>query len=155
MSIKSIVIFGDTYGIPKLIKFIPYEQLSGIVAASIRPHQHKELSMIASSFNLPFIIQPSKKSTNYSIFSQKIKEINPDLIITNSYSMMLYSDILEIPTYGAINIHGALLPQYRGCNPIQYALLNNEAETGVTMHYMTPRFDDGDIIAQKRTKISF
>jgi RimJ/RimL family protein N-acetyltransferase len=67
--------------------------------------------------------------------------------------MLIRQEILSIPRLGAVNIHGALLPQYRGCNPIQWALLNNESETGPTMHYMATEFDAGDIIAQRRVPI--
>jgi len=69
--------------------------------------------------------------------------------------MRLHPDLLAVPRIAAVNIHGALLPQYRGCNPIQWALINNETETGVTTHYITKDFDVGDIIAQKHVPIFF
>lgn len=98
-------------------------------------------------------MQPKKNSLEYENFVKQIKRLDPDLIIVCSYSMLLHPDILEIPSMGAVNIHGALLPEYRGCNPIQWALINDESETGVTMHYMSAGFDSGDIVAQKRVPI--
>src|SRR4029078_1712177 len=82
-----------------------------------------------------------------------VRELAPDLILVNSYSMLLPPEILSIPRFECVNVHGAPLPKYRGSNPIQWAIINNETETGVTMHYMTAEFDAGDIIAQRRVPI--
>jgi hypothetical protein len=85
----------------------------------------------------------------------EVRGLGPDLILANSYSMLLGAELLDLPRLGCVNVHGGLLPEYRGSNPIQWALLNDEAETGVTMHYMTEGFDQGDIIAQERVAICF
>ena len=130
-------------------------QCIGIVAAEIRPQYFELLRNIATEYSVPFLIQPRPSSPNYAEFVEQVRLLSPDLIIVNSYSLLIRSDILAIPAFGAVNIHGALLPQYRGSNPTQWALLNNEVETGVTMHYMDAQFDTGDIIVQRRVPIYF
>jgi len=154
-TIKSILVFGDNFGIPQLIKYLPITIIKGIVVSSIRPEQHEELKKIAKINSIPFYIQPRRRDKDFLEFVNSIQNINPDLIFVNSYSLLIPEEILSIPKYGGINIHGALLPQYRGPNPIQWALLNNESETGCTMHYMTNEFDAGDIISQKKVPIYF
>ncbi|MEJ2658040.1 MAG: bifunctional UDP-4-amino-4-deoxy-L-arabinose formyltransferase/UDP-glucuronic acid oxidase ArnA, partial [Desulfobacterales bacterium] len=67
---------------------------------------------------------------------------------------MIRSNILSIPPAGCLNLHGSLLPRYRGRCPINWVLVNGETETGITLHYMTPKADDGDIVCQKKISIS-
>lgn len=83
-----------------------------------------------------------------------LEQISPDLLAVVAYGKLLPPDILELPPYGCINIHGSLLPKYRGSAPIQHAVLNNEAETGVTAMFMSEEMDAGDIIAYKKTEIA-
>jgi len=78
----------------------------------------------------------------------------PDVIFSFYYRDLIKAPILEIPKAGCINLHGSLLPAYRGCSPVNWVLLNGETQTGVTLHYMTPKADDGDIIAQRVIDIS-
>lgn len=80
---------------------------------------------------------------------QKIAQANPDVLLVVSYGEIIPKDILEIPTYGAINIHGSLLPKYRGASPIQTSLLNGDKITGVTWIKMTGKMDAGPIIDKK------
>lgn len=147
------IIFGDNYGIPQLIKHIPTNKIKAIVAASARPQYHELANKIADTLCIPLLIQPAKNSLEYSVFINQLRKMNPEFIIVQGYSMLLDQEILDIAKVAAVNIHGALLPQYRGPNPIQWALVNNETETGVTMHYMTEDFDAGDIIAQNKIPI--
>ena len=155
----NLIIFGDTFGIPMLIDCIKECNIScnisAIVAASIRPYHYEELLKIANSLFIPLIIQPKRDDKNYSFFVKNISLLKPDFIIVNSYSMKLHSEVLSIPKIAAINVHGGLLPEYRGANPIQWAIINGETETGVTIHYMTEEIDAGDIISQKRIPIFF
>jgi len=85
---------------------------------------------------------------------QKIKKMAPDILFSFYYRNMVSSDILNIPPSGCLNLHGSLLPKYRGRCPINWVLVNGETETGVTLHYMTPKADDGDIVCQKKMLIS-
>ncbi len=149
------LLFGDPDGLPVSRKATPRERVCGLVSAGIRPRQHAELRLLAEAHGLPLLIQPKASSPDYQDFVQGVRSLKPDLIIANSYSMLLRPEILAIAPHGVVNIHGGLLPDYRGSNPIQWALLNQETETGVTMHYMTAEFDAGDIIAQRHVPIYF
>lgn len=150
-----ILLFGDNPGVPCLLKHIPRQHVAGIVAAANRPQYHQPLLELATEINVPFCIQPLPNDPGYSAFRQWVIEQSPDLIWVNSYSMIVRADILSVPHLGGINIHGALLPQYRGCNPTQWAILNNEIETGVTLHEMSVGIDEGHIIAQKTVPLYF
>lgn len=142
--IEKILIFGDGAGIYKITSnLIPYNKETKICIASIRDR----------GYVIPDFIQPSKTANDYDYFVGKIADYSPDLILVNSYSMRIPQEILDIPEHGAINIHYALLPRYRGANPIQWAIINGEIDVGVTMHYMTNDFDSGDIIAQQPVPI--
>lgn len=78
-----------------------------------------------------------------------IKELNPDMIITCAYGQILSEEILNIPKLGCFNLHGSLLPKYRGGAPIHYALLNGDEKTGITLMYMDKGMDSGDMIAKE------
>ncbi len=82
-----------------------------------------------------------------------LKELEPDLIVVVAYGKLLPKNILDIPKLGCINIHGSLLPKYRGAAPIQYAVLNGDKITGVTSMYMDVGLDTGDIILKYETEI--
>jgi methionyl-tRNA formyltransferase/RimJ/RimL family protein N-acetyltransferase len=150
-----ILLFGDIPGIPQLLRHIPVEHLVGIVGAAIRPQYHTALAAIAESHALQLLIQPKMDSADYANFSAAVTQLEPDLIWVNSYSMILRQDVLCAARLGGINIHGALLPQYRGCNPTQWAILNGEAATGVTMHEMSGGLDEGAIIEQRVVPLFF
>ncbi len=84
-----------------------------------------------------------------------LSEIAPDLIFSFYYRAMIPKEILDIPGLGAYNIHGALLPKYRGRACVNWAVINGEKETGATLHVMTEFADRGDIITQKAVPINF
>ena len=94
------------------------------------------------------------KKVNSEEVKDLIKKDEPDLIIVASFSQIISKDIIDIPKSGIINLHPSLLPKYRGPYPDQGVLLNNEKETGITIHYLTDRLDSGNIILQKRFDIS-
>lgn len=94
------------------------------------------------------ILTITPRNTNSGAFLSLMEKLNPDLFISISYREMLPKQALEIPRLGAVNLHGSMLPQYRGCAPINWAIINGETETGVTLHYMDEKPDRGDIIAQ-------
>jgi methionyl-tRNA formyltransferase len=84
---------------------------------------------------------------------QILRAINPDLIVIVAYGKLLPPDILALPRLGCINIHGSLLPKYRGSAPIQWAVLKGESITGVTSMYLAEAMDAGDIIFKRETAI--
>ena len=91
------------------------------------------------------IYQPLKVKNNIE-FIQEIKDLNPDIICVVAYGKILPKEILEIPKLGCINVHGSLLPRYRGAAPIQWAILNGDKTTGITTMYMDIGMDTGDMI---------
>ncbi|MEA2065448.1 MAG: methionyl-tRNA formyltransferase [Patescibacteria group bacterium] len=95
------------------------------------------------------ILQPLK----ISLIKNKIKKLNPDLIITAAYGQIVPQAILDIPKHKCLNIHPSLLPKYRGSSPIQNAILNGDRQTAVSIMIMDAKMDHGDIIAKKRLKI--
>ncbi len=101
--------------------------------------------------NIP-IYQPEKVRKNIE-FINKIKELNPDVICVVAYGKILPKEILDIPKFGCINVHGSLLPKYRGAAPIQWAVLNGDKTTGITTMYMNEGMDTGDMILKEKVEI--
>lgn len=95
------------------------------------------------------VFQPEKIKDDY----EPIVLAKPDIIITAAFGQFIPKAVLDLPRLGAINVHGSLLPKYRGGSPIQTAIINGEAETGITIMYMAAKMDAGDIIAQKKIAI--
>lgn len=98
------------------------------------------------------IMQPEKVRRNEE-FINEIKKLNPDIICVVAYGKILPKEILEIPKYGCVNVHGSLLPKYRGAAPIQWAVLNGDKETGITTMYMDEGMDTGDMILKEKVEI--
>ena len=98
------------------------------------------------------VYQPEKVRNNEE-FVEKIKSLNPDVICVVAYGKILPKEILEIPRYGCINVHGSLLPKYRGAAPIQWAVLNGDKKTGITTMYMDIGMDTGDMILKQEVEI--
>ena len=97
------------------------------------------------------ILQPD--NLNDKEFINKIKEINPDIIIVVAFRR-LPAEIFSIPKYGTINLHASLLPNYRGAAPINWCLINNEVKTGVTTFFINEKIDQGDILLKEEVNIS-
>ncbi len=94
------------------------------------------------------------EDVNHPVWVNRIREMAPEVIFSFYYRNLLGADLLALPKFGAINLHGSLLPKYRGRVPINWAIINGETESGVTLHYMTGKADAGDIIAQERFAIT-
>ncbi len=106
---------------------------------------------LAATHSIPVF---APEDINHPMWVEKIRESRPDILFSFYYRQLIRTEILDIPKAGCLNLHGSLLPKYRGKAPINWVLVNGERETGVTLHYMTPRPDDGDIVAQERIAIS-
>lgn len=100
--------------------------------------EHTPVKEVALKHNIE-TFQPNNIKTDYEWIKQK----NPDIILTCAYGQIVPQEVLDIPTYKCINIHGSLLPKYRGAAPIQYAILNDEKETGITYMEMVKKMDAG------------
>ena len=97
------------------------------------------------------VFQPVKMRDGTAL--AQIKALEPDILVVVAYGRILPDDILAVPKYGAINVHGSLLPKYRGAAPIQWAVLNGDKITGVTTMYLASEMDTGDIIYTAKTEI--
>lgn len=98
------------------------------------------------------VFQPVKIRNNQE-FINEIKALNPEVICVVAYGKILPNEILDIPKLGCINVHGSLLPKYRGAAPIQWAVLNGDKKTGVTTMYMDVGMDTGDMILKEEVEI--
>lgn len=143
-----IILVGDFSGISQLLSFVPKENVKALMASGIRPQYLNKIQMLAEELNIALLIQPKWKSSAYTAFVEELAALRPDILWINSYSMIIRPDVLAIPTKGVLNIHGALLPNNRGSNPIQWAIINRQYQTGVTLHEVDSGLDSGPIIDQ-------
>lgn len=111
--------------------------------------QPSPVKVLAQKNSLP-VFTPEKLDAAVTL---EIKNQKPDIIIVVAYGKILPQEILEIPGFGALNVHASLLPKYRGPSPVQNAILNGETETGTTIMLMNAGIDTGDIISQQHIKI--
>ncbi|PHV71896.1 methionyl-tRNA formyltransferase [Sporanaerobium hydrogeniformans] len=107
---------------------------------------------LALRYNLP-VLQPQRIRGDEAFFTH-IQSLNPDIIVVVAFGQILPESILTIPKYGCINIHGSLLPKYRGAAPIQWSIINGEDLTGVTIMYMDKGMDTGDMLLKKEIPIT-
>ena len=97
------------------------------------------------------VYQPTKMRDGNALAI--VRELQPELIVVAAYGRILPEDILTLPPFGSINVHSSVLPKYRGAAPINWAILDGQKETGVTIMYMTRDLDAGDIVCRKKTDI--
>lgn len=114
----------------------------------LQPPAVKELALRS---NLP-VLQPQRARDES--FLQQIRALAPDLIVVAAYGQILPQSLLDVPRFGCLNVHTSLLPKYRGAAPIQWAILDGEAETGVTIMKMDAGLDTGAIVSEERTAIT-
>ena len=105
---------------------------------------------LALEHSLP-VFQPVKMRDGTAL--EAVKSLAPDILVVVAYGRILPDDILAVPKYGAVNVHGSLLPKYRGAAPIQWAVLNGDKTTGVTTMHLASEMDTGDIIYTSETEI--
>ncbi len=110
------------------------------------------VKVVAQEYGTP-VYQPSSLKKDGKEYIDLISGLNPDCIVVAAYGKILPKTVLDIPKYGCVNIHGSLLPKYRGAGPIQWAVLNGEKETGITTMLMGEGLDTGDILLQESTTI--
>ncbi len=99
------------------------------------------------------VFQPQSLKKDADEYISKIREINPDVIVVAAYGKILPKEVLDIPRFGCVNVHGSLLPKYRGAAPIQHAVLNGDKKTGITTMLMAQGLDTGDILLKSETEI--
>ena len=112
--------------------------------------QGSAVKQVALSTGLP-VLQPER--ARESQFLDQLRDLKPDLVVVVAYGQILPQALLDLPRFGCLNVHTSLLPKYRGAAPIQWALLNGDSETGVTIMKMDAGLDTGPILAMKRTAV--
>jgi methionyl-tRNA formyltransferase len=111
---------------------------------------HHSVKRIARSAGLPLL---TPENVNSPEFLQALRELEPDLVVSVSCPQIFGNELLQLPRLGCVNVHSALLPHYRGMLPTFWVLAKGEQRTGVTVHYMSPGIDGGDIILQRQVPI--
>ncbi|WP_048602553.1 methionyl-tRNA formyltransferase [Rubeoparvulum massiliense] len=128
----------------------------GVVTQPDRPKGRKQLltpspvKVEALQHHIP-VFQPERIKDEEEL--AQLAKLQPDLLITAAYGQILPQVLLDLPTYGAINVHASLLPQYRGGAPIHQAIIDGQSKSGVTIMYMVKKMDAGDILAQVEVPI--
>ena len=153
------IVFMGTPGfaIPPLERL--YNEGHDIAAVVTRPDRPRNRGMkvtscpvkeYAVSKGIP-VYQP--ETLRDGVLTGILSELKCELIAVVAFGKLLPVDMLNVPSFGCVNLHGSLLPKYRGASPIQWAVLNGETETGVTAMYMAEELDAGDILGIKKTAI--
>jgi len=153
---KTKVIFWGTpeFSVPSFFELIQANY--DVVAVVTQPDkpvgrkqtkQESAVKKAALKYRIP-VIQPESVKNNPDLTNQLI-DLNPDLSIVVAYGQIIPQEILDIPKFGFINIHGSLLPKLRGASPMQSAILEELGKTGITIMKMSAKMDDGDILSQK------
>lgn len=146
------------FAVPALKKLAGSKEHS-VIAAFTQPDKPRGRKMIltppdvkvcAQQLGIP-VYQPASMRTEEAYGS--LKELNPDVIVVAAYGQILPKAVLDLPKYGCVNIHGSLLPKYRGAAPIQQSVLDGEKITGVTTMLMDVGLDTGDILQTAQTEI--
>ncbi len=153
MSSKPLrIIFMGTpdFAVPALQELL--DSPDDIIAVVCQPDKQKgrgrkmtapPVKILAIENDLP-VLQPT--SIRAESFLEEVRSLEPDLIVVAAYGKILPGELLNLPPLGTINVHGSLLPKYRGAAPIQWAVINGEQETGVTIMQMDAGLDTGDIL---------
>lgn len=153
------IIFMGTpdFAVPCLKKLIESEHsVAAVFTQPDKPFGRKQvltsppIKVLAQKYDIP-VFQPEKLKGSNS--AEIIKRFNPDIIVVVAYGKILPKEVLTSAAYGCINVHASLLPKYRGAAPIQWAVLNGDSETGVSIMQMDEGLDTGDVILTKKTNI--
>ena len=130
--------------------------VSGVFTQPDKPRGRKmimtppDVKVCAEEFNIP-VFQPKSMKSQEAL--QILTDLKPDVVVVAAYGQILPQAVLDVPRFGCINIHGSLLPKYRGASPIQEAVLNGDKITGVTTMLMNAGLDTGDILLSVKTEI--
>ena len=130
------------------------DEIVAVVTHADNPQENiwfAQVRDLAFQHHLP-VYQP--EDPNDPAFVAAMARLAPDFLFSCYYRHMLKPPLLALPTRGALNMHGSLLPKYRGRVPVNWVLVHGETETGMTLHYMEAKADRGDIVAQKRVPIT-
>ena len=157
MTIPRIVFMGSPeFALPALSLLAASYEIAGVVTQPDRPAgrgrepKAPPVKLLAEKLGLP-VIQPERLKDAQTM--AQLQAWGPDLIVVAAYGQILRPAVLELAQLGCINIHGSLLPRWRGAAPVQAAILNGDSETGVTIMRMDPGVDTGPILSQRSLPI--
>lgn len=155
-----IIFFGTAELACKSLEALAANEQFSVLAVVSQPDRPRGRSMQlqptavkAAALQLGLLVLQPERAREKE-FLLTLKALAPDLIVVAAYGQILPQDLLDLPKYGALNVHTSLLPKYRGAAPIQWAILDGEAETGVTIMKMDAGLDTGPMLAQVKTAIS-
>jgi methionyl-tRNA formyltransferase len=147
-----IVFFGeDSFSAVVLESLIPHYEIALVVTPYYENLIYKRLEAICKKWDIRFI---RTRKINGTETYQIVKGLQPDLCVIAHFERLIKHPLLDVPRMGFINLHPALLPDYRGMAPQHWPLINGETETGVTVHYVDETADTGDIIIQECIELS-
>lgn len=146
---RAIFMGTPEFAVPTLQALIDHHEVIGVVTQPDKQRgrgkkvQFPPVKEKAVEYNIP-VYQPVRAKEE--AFIETLRQLNPDVIVVVAYGQILPESILNIPKYGCINVHGSLLPKYRGAAPIQWAVLDGEEKTGITTMFMEKGLDTGDML---------
>jgi len=146
----NIIAFCDESSAPDIVRLTSAHNLVCVVA-----HDRPAARRLVNELKVPWRIHERKGTTGEQALFRELAQFQPDVVLSSSYGLRIPKLILDLPSIGAINIHGGLLPAWRGANILNWVLIEGATETGVTAHWMTEGFDEGPIIAQRTLSIDF
>lgn len=147
------------FAVPSLERLLQWKDCTvvGLVTQPDRPAGRGKLivapptKQLAQKHGIP-VLQPEKLSRSPDIV-QSMKDLYPDVLVTAAFGQILKQNVLEMAPHGVINVHGSLLPKYRGAAPINWAIINGEKITGITTMFSDPGIDTGDMILKREIQI--
>ena len=154
---KAVFMGTPEFAVPTLQALIDHHEVLAVVTQPDKQRgrgkkmQFPPVKEKAVEYDIP-VYQPQRARDEE--FIEELKNLNPDVIVVVAYGQILPESILNIPKYGCINVHGSVLPKYRGAAPINWVIINGEQKTGVTTMYMNEGLDTGDIILQSEFALS-
>ncbi|QDT31704.1 methionyl-tRNA formyltransferase [Thalassoglobus polymorphus] len=156
MSLRVVMMGTGTFALPAFQALIDSDHdVVGLVTQPDRVgrghHNHVNEMKEAALAGGVEVFQPANVNTEESL--QQLDKFQADIFVVAAYGQILSSELLDIPRLGAINLHGSLLPKYRGAAPVQFAVLNGETESGVTIFQIEPKLDAGPILGVVKTDI--
>ncbi len=144
------------YAVPSLERLIAVHEIVGVVTRVDKPNrrgnkiQFSPVKEFALAHGIP-VFQP--ESLKDPALVAEFAALRPDVTVVVAFGMMIPEEIIHLPPHKTINIHGSLLPRYRGAAPMQYSVLNGDPEAGVSIMYITPELDAGDVILSKALSV--
>ena len=153
---RSVFIGSTKRGYLTLKALLRHCYVVGVVSLEQHPHEienyENEIEKLSSSHAVPHIRTKSMKDQDYSLLFKK--KWKPDVIFIVGCRILIPPSVYEVPLRGTLAVHDSLLPEYRGFAPLNWAIINGEKKTGVTLFYLSERTDEGDILLQKVVPIS-